>query len=118
MATITSNYPKVNSRLEIKHSKKSLWVSYLEYAASKDEEYVLSYLKVIMVIPTLTMVIPIIAMSMLTPNYIWFVALAMLLFFANVIAHIAQTKSIVHIPLYHATNLVLFLIPVLTYLLT
>ena len=36
MATITSNYPKVNSRLEIKSNKKSLLVRYLEYAASKD----------------------------------------------------------------------------------
>jgi len=62
------------------------------------------------------MVFSIIAMAEITPNYVWFVGVTIMLFYANVIAHIAQTKSRFYIPLYHATIATMILIPLITFL--
>ena len=53
-----------------------------------------------MVIPSVVMIPAIFVMAMATPHYIWFVGLNVLLFFANVIAHIGGAKGSLFVPLY------------------
>ncbi len=95
----------------------SLLNSYKAYAERQVERSMLWYLQVIIVIPCVVMVISIFLMAMATDNYIWFVGLSMLLFFTNVIAFIAEAESTFYVPLYHATILILMLIPIITNLL-
>lgn len=118
MATITTNALKGFETTKKVVVRKSFWTKYLEYADSKADVGVLWYLKVILAIPCVFMVFSIFAMAMLTPNYVWFVGLTIMLFYANVMAHIANTKSRFFIPLYHATILILILTPAITYLFT
>jgi len=115
MATITTNAVKEFKTTKKVVAKKSLWTKYLEYADSKANESVLWYMKVILAIPCIFMVFSIFAMAMLTPNYVWFVGLCIMLFYGNIMAHIANTKSRFFIPLYHATILIMILIPTITY---
>jgi len=116
MATITARTLKGITTTKNTVAKKSLWTKYLEYADSKANEGVLWYMKIILAIPCVFMVLSIFAMAMLTPNYVWFIGLSILLFYANVMAHIGGTKSRFYIPLYHATILTFILIPIITYL--
>lgn len=118
MATISTNAIKEIKTTKKVVVKKSLWTKYLEYADSKANEGVLWYLKVILAIPCVFMVFSIFAMAMITPNYVWFVGVCIMLFYANVIAHIGEAKSRFFIPLYHATILVMILIPTITYFLS
>lgn len=115
MTTITTNGLREFQTAKKVRTKKSLWTTYLEYADSKANEGVLWYMKVILAIPCVFMVLSIFAMAMLTPNFVWFAGLSILLFYANVMAHIANAKSRFFIPLYHATILILILIPTITY---
>lgn len=96
---------------------KALYTQYLAYAKRQEKISMVWYMQVIMVIPCVIMVPTIILMSMATANYIWFVGLTILLFFANVIAFIAGTKSTTYVPLYHASILIMILIPIITNLL-
>ncbi len=96
---------------------KSLLKKYMDYVASKDGENMYWYLKVLIMIPCAMMVPSITAMYLLVPNFIWFIVITMLLFFLNMGVHIAQLKSTIFIPLYHATILIMTLIPFITYLL-
>ncbi len=73
-------------------------------------------MKVIMVFPCVIMVPMIFVMAMATPNYVWFVALTILLFYANVVAHIAGAKSTLYVPLYYVSMSIMILIPIFTYL--
>lgn len=95
---------------------QALLAKYMDYAKSQDKAGILWFMKVVIAIPCVFMVLSIFVMAMLTPNYIWFVALSMLLFFLNVIVHIAETKSTFYVPLYHITVAVFLLIPFITYL--
>jgi len=96
-------------------NKPTIWKRYLAYAERQDEEKILWYMKVIMFIPCVVMVISIIAMAMVTSNYIWFVGLNMILFFTNVVVHISQIKSTTFVPLYHFTIALLTVVPIITY---
>ena len=118
MATITNNFL---GRTETKtpnktRTKNDLLERYLAYADSKEKEGVLTYLKVVILIPCVFMVFSIMAMATITPNYIWFVGLSILLFYANIMAHIAGAKARVFIPIYHATIAIMILIPFITFL--
>lgn len=116
MTTITRNVLTAKSNRQETKVRKALWTKYLDYAESKSNEGILWYLKVIIAIPCVFMVLSIMAMSMITPNFIWFIGVSMALFFANVIAHIGGATSRVFIPLYHATVLLFVAIPFITYL--
>ena len=118
MTSITKQLIRPIKTVKIPREKKSILTRYREYTARNNQERVLWYMKVILAIPCVFMVLSIIAMSMVTPNYVWFVGLNILLFFANVIAHVGQAKSTFYIPLYHATISLMILIPLIAYLLS
>jgi len=115
MTTITRNILTVPKTKKTTNTRDSLWTRYIAYTDSKSNEGVVSFLKVILIIPCVFMVLSIMAMAEITPNYIWFVGVSMVLFFINVIAHIGETKSRFYIPLYHATLLLFILIPTIAY---
>ncbi len=98
--------------------QQSLWSKYMSYAESKDEDRIFWYMNVVITIPCVFMVGSIVAMSYLTPDFIWFVALGMLMFFTNVILHISEAKAKLFVPVYQATIAIMTIIPFLTYLMT
>lgn len=115
MATITGNILTASQTIKTTNTRESLWTKYIAYADSKSNEGIVSFLKVILIIPNVFMVLSTIAMAEITSNFEWFIGVTMVLFFANVIAHIGNTKSRFHIPLYHATLLLFILIPTIAY---
>lgn len=115
MTTITRSILIANKTKKETTTRESLWTKYIAYADSKSNEGVVSFLKVILIIPCVFMVLSIMAMAEITPNYIWFIGVSMVLFFVNVMAHIGNTKSRFYIPLYHATLLLFILIPTIAY---
>ncbi len=120
MSVITKDFLKKKESI-IRTSGRyeaSLVKSYLANAEKQGNEKVVWFMKVIMVIPCVLMVPSIIFMSMITTSYIWFVGVTMALFFLNVIAHIGEIESKIYIPLYHATILLIILLPLITYIIT
>ncbi len=120
MATIsiqTGSQTKVKSQAK-NQAKPSLIDRYIAMTKRAEDESIVWYLKTIIAIPCVFMVLSIFAMAMVTPNYIWFVAVAILLFYANVIVHIAGAKSTVFVPLYHTSIAIMAIIPAVTYLLS
>jgi len=107
---------KVNNKVQ-KQVKPTLLERYLAMTKRAEDESIFWYFKTIIAIPCVFMVLSIFAMAMITPNYIWFVAVAILLFYTNVIVHIAGMKSTVFVPLYHASIAIMAIIPAVTYLL-
>lgn len=120
MATITNNIFKTPTAKTIKKVpvKNALLKRYLAYADTKDKEGILPYMKVVILIPCVFMVFSIIAMAAITPNYVWFVGLTILLFYANIGAHIAGAKARVFIPIYHATITIMILVPLIAFLIS
>lgn len=118
MTTITANHLKNEKNIQREYTQPTFLTRYWAYAEKAQEENVFWFLKTIMVIPCVVMIPAIFAMAMITPHYVWFVGLTVLLFFANVIAHIGGAKGNLFVPLYHATIGILFLIPLVTYLIT
>jgi len=118
MSVVTKDFIKKKPLNVISKAKFSnpLWERYMAYVEKRANEKILSYLKVIMVIPCVVMIPAIFLMAMLTTNYIWFVGVCMILFFANVLVHIAETKSTFYLPLYHASIAIMILLPILKYL--
>jgi len=98
-------------------SKLDFRKKYLEFALQQKGQEVYWYLKAIIIIPCVIMVPMIILMQISTPDYIWFVGLSMILFFTNVIVHIAQLSSSIYVPVYHLSVLIMILIPVLNFFL-
>ncbi len=117
MSTISKSIFNQTSGLKRENFFHYLLNRYMTYAEQQQTQYLFWYMKVIVVIPCVYMVLSIFAMATLTVNYIWFVGLGMLLFFANVVAHIAGTKSTFYVPLYHFTTALFILIPIITYIL-
>ena len=115
MATITSNLLREKTKQQ-SNTKPSLLNQYLAYADRQNKAPLIWYFKTIIAIPCVVMIPAILALGMLTSNYIWFAAVTVLLFFANVIAHIGNAKGRFFVPLYHATIAFMILIPLITYL--
>jgi len=107
------------TKTKVKKQVKPTFIErYIAMTKRAEDESIVWYLKTIIAIPCVFMVLSIFAMAMITPNYIWFVAVAILLFYANVIVHIAGAKSTVFVPLYHASIAIMAAIPAITYLLS
>ncbi len=96
----------------------SIWERYIAFTVEAEKKRVVWYLKILLIIPCGYMVLSIIAMASLTPNYLGFVGLCMLLFFANIMVHIAEVKGKVFVFLYYATILTMIAVPLITYLTT
>ncbi len=94
----------------------TLWTKYMDYAENQERTRIFWYMKSIMVIPCAVMVPFIFLMAMATPNYVWFVGLCVLLFFANMVVHIAELPGRLFVPVYQVSIAVMVLIPMITYL--
>ncbi len=118
MSTINNSILKQKRTFRKVSFNFPLLSKYMDYAKAQDKENIYWYMKVIMAIPCVFMVLSIFAMAVMTPNYVWFVGLSIILFYINVIAHIAGTKSSFYVPLYHITVSLFFLIPLITYIIS
>ncbi len=114
MATISRNFSPART-FTPKKATRSLTDVYMDYIKNRKNDRIFWYMSAIIYIPCLFMVVSTFAMAAITPNYIWFIGLTMLMFFANVVAHIAETKNTFYIPLYHATIVLMTIIPIITY---
>lgn len=119
MSVITKEFlKKKQTSANLNHMPSMpFWDSYLAFAERQSNLKVVWFLKVIMVIPCVLMVPTIFLMAMITPNYLWFVGVTMVIFFANVITHIGEAKSTVYVPLYHLSILIMLILPLIIYLL-
>jgi len=116
MSTISFQPTTQTTKKKVKEQiKPSFLDRYIALTERASKEAMVWYLKTIIAIPCVFMVLSIFAMAMITPNYIWFVALTILLFYANVIVHIAGAKSKVFVPLYHVSIAIMMIIPTITY---
>ena len=98
------------------HKKKSripLIDNYFTYINSDKQQQVFWFLKAIIIIPCLIMVPSIMIMHAAVGNHIPFVGICMILFFLNVVVHIAEVKSKYYIPVYHFSVLIMILVPLI-----
>lgn len=116
--TIKSQKNREERSLKIANPFKLLLATYLAYVASRDKEKIYWYVKAVIVIPCVVMVPTIILMRYATPHFVWFNGLCVIMFYVNVMVHIAQLKSNIYIPVYHATIALMILIPTITYILS
>ncbi|MGK0364825.1 MAG: hypothetical protein ACI85O_001885 [Saprospiraceae bacterium] len=120
MATISiqsGTQTEIKSQVK-KQVRPTILNRYIAMTERAGEESIIWYIKTIIAIPCVFMVLSIFAMAMVTPNYIWFVAITILLFYANVIVHMVGVKSTTFVPLYHATIAFMIVVPAITYLLS
>ena len=83
-------------------SSKGSWVqSYIHWADKNSNEKVFWFLKAIIVIPNVIMVPTISLMYFSTPHFVWYIGVTMLLFFGNILVHLAEAPSRIYIPTYH-----------------
>jgi len=101
-----------------KSSKTSIGIidQYKAYCLSQGSEKMSWYMKTIIVIPCVIMVPSIIGMTMVRGNSEYYIALCMLLFFSNMLIHIAQFSSKYYVPMYHLTISLMIAIPFISYL--
>ena len=102
----------------VEQSKFSIVDKYNTYVEAQEALKVYHYLVVIIAIPCVYMTISIIAMAQMVDWFVYFIAFSMILFFANVIAHIGEASSKVFIPLFHITTILFIVIPAITYFIT
>ncbi len=89
---------------------------YFNYLDRQEGLEVLWFLRTVIIIPCVYMVISILAMSTLITNYEYYIGFTVLLFYANIVAHIAQVKSRYYVALFHLSSLLFILTPIITYL--
>ena len=93
----------------------SLLNRYVAYTKKQQAHSVYWYMLTIMIFTCGVMIPSIFIMGKITANYEWFMSFSVLLFYANVMAHIGETKSTFFVPLYHLTTLFMILVPLVTY---
>ncbi len=116
MKSLTINSKEKNSKNQINNPIAPIVDQYRTYIASQNTQKVYWYLKTIILIPCVIMTTSIAAMAYQSDDFIWFIAFCMILFFANIITHIAGAKSSIFIPLYHLSIISMLLIPIITHL--
>jgi len=97
---------------------KSVIDGYLDYCLAQGKEKVYWYMKAIIIIPCVIMVPSISAIYATGVPHEYYAGLCMFLFFANILAHVAQASSRLYIPLYHLTVVLMIAIPAVTYLIS
>lgn len=98
------------------NSRNSLFDKYMSYVSSEKQEQVYWFLKAIIILPCVIMVPAIMAMHAAIENHVPFVGVCMVLFFLNVIVHIAEVKSKYYISIYHVSILIMILAPLFAFL--
>ena len=113
MATISIS--RTGNLVKEKTKKTSLVKRYLAYVAEQEGYGIYWYLLSIMIFPCVIMIPSIFVLGLLTESYVWFMSLSVLLFYANVMAHVGETKSTFYVPLFHLTTLFMIAVPLITY---
>jgi len=108
---------QIDTRKAIKEPKtnflKRALSAYAEYCDAHSNEKVYWFMKAILVIPCAMMVVSIISVSLVFDRIEYYIALAMLLFFSNIIVHIAECRSRIYIPVYHFSIIIMVLVSVI-----
>lgn len=114
MATIARNIS--NKKISIKpRIKLNLLERYMTFAERAEKMRIVWYFKTLLVLTCVIMIPAVMLMAAATPNYLWFVGMSILLFYANVLLHVSGAKSKFFVPFYHATIAFMVLIPLITY---
>jgi len=113
----TSIAKRINTTAETT-KRIPLLSKYIAYAAAQEKHSFYWYLYSIMLFPCVVMIPTIFVYGLLTDHYVWFIGLSVLLFYANVIAHIGETKSTFYVPLFHLTTFIMVIIPLVTLLMS
>jgi len=87
---------------------------YLDYCESQKNMKIYWYMKAIIILTGVYMVPSITVMAIATDYYVYYVGLAMILFYTNLLAHITGLGSKYFIPIYHGTILLMIFIPIVT----
>ena len=88
---------------------------YFSYVDNQDDQYIFWFMTAILAIPCVFMTLSIIVMYMYSTVLEYYIGFAMMLFFANVIVHLAGMKARVFLPVFHITGFLMILIPTMTY---
>lgn len=91
---------------------------YINYTIANSKERVFWYMKAIIIIPCVIMVPSIIIMYWFSSFHEIYAGLCMILFFSNIILHLANAESKIYIPFYHITIAIMFIFPSITYLIS
>jgi len=106
---------RLNTPAQITRTNEALWSRlknrYINYCESQKEMKVYWYMKAIILLTCVYMVPSIMVMALATDYYVYYIGFTILLFYANVLVHIMQVKSIYYISLYHFTCLLMILLP-------
>ena len=97
-------------------ARVSLLNSYWNYIDRQESQKVYWFLVAIIVIPCVYMTISIMAMHFILPHIELYIGATMIVFFGNVMVHIAECKSRVFMPLFHLTTAFFILAPCAAYL--
>jgi len=115
MATITKNI--LNKKTATKpRINFNLLSRYIAFAEREEKMRIVWYFKTLLILTCGIMIPTVIAMAAVTTNYLWFVGLSILLFYANMLLHVSGAKSRFFVPFYHTTIALMVLIPLVTYL--
>jgi len=90
---------------------------YVKYAKAQENRKVYWYSMTLIVFPLILMVPTIFLMRYATDNFVWFISFTMVIFYANMMAHIGESKSTFFVPLFHLSVLLIIGIPLVTLLL-
>ncbi len=101
-----------------KTARPSLFTRYLSYVDSQEDQYIFWFMAAILAIPCVFMTLSIIVMYLYSGVLEYYIGFAMILFFANVLVHLAGMKARVYLPTFHITSLLMVLIPAITYLIS
>ena len=99
-------------------TKTNIIKKYLDFAEAQGPQKVFWYLKAIIIIPTVFMVPSIMVMYFYSNIYVVYVGLCMMLFFTNLVLHLAEAGGRTFVPFYHITLSLMVLFPSIAYLLS
>lgn len=95
----------------------SLLDRYIAYTSKEEANRIYWFMKTIIFMPSVYTVISVFALASMTDNFVWLIALSMVLFFVNVMVHTAEKSGLVFISTYYLSIFILILVPLMTYFL-
>lgn len=111
---ITTSLIKATVSTNEKSKRGSLLKWYVNYAEKQEEHRFLWYMLSVLFFSCGIMIPTIFLMGIVSDNPVWFISLSVLLFYANIIVHIAEYKSTVFVPVFHLTTAFMVLTPMIT----
>lgn len=89
---------------------------YKTFVATQESNRMVWFVYVILVLPCAIMVPAFCFLYLVGASNVWFAGFAVLLFFVNLILHVAETKSKIYVPVFHATVATIILISITLFL--